>query len=297
MPATAPAGTSVLRSARAALRRAAPGSRGSIEGSRRGPWRGPGSAGLRPAGERALDETLRPRSGAGPLVDVEDLGGHVGPGEPFGALGGGGRHRRAPGRVAGQLAQRLAQLDWMARRHQQAVDSRPNDVAVAGDVRGHGRRARGEGLRQHHAEALPAQRGGAQEVGLAEQAPLLLLRHPPRDVHALRVEEQRLDLVPGGAGDSQPGRHAGGAERLEGAQQHGQPLALLGAAHEEQAQLLVPTVRRSREREIDAVRNDPVAAPVEALGGPAGGLGHRDAGGELRVQAARPGDVRGEATH
>ena len=96
-----------------------------------------------------------------------------------------------------------------------------------------------ERLGQHHAEALAAERRRAEQVGLAEQAPLLLLGDAPGDLDALGVEQQRLDLELGGAGDREAGVDAGAAQRLEGAQQHGQALAPLGAADEEDVELLV----------------------------------------------------------
>ena len=56
-----------------------------------------------------------------------------------------------------------------------AVEAVAHDVAIAGDVRGHDRRAGGEGLGQDHAEALAAQRGRAQHVGARELGGLALL--------------------------------------------------------------------------------------------------------------------------
>ena len=67
------------------------------------------------------------------------------------------------------------------------------------------------------------------------EAPLLLVGDAADDVDALVIEQERLDLLVGGAGHGQPGVDAGAAQRLERAQQHGQALALLGAAEEEQA--------------------------------------------------------------
>ena len=68
--------------------------------------------------------------------------------------------------------------------------------------------------------------------------------HLARDLDALGVEQQRLDLLGRGAGDGEPRGHAHAAQRLEGAQQHGQALALLGAAHEDDPQRVVAGARR-----------------------------------------------------
>ena len=67
-------------------------------------------------------------------------------------------------------------------------------------------------------------------------------------VHALRVEQQRLDLLRGHAGDRQARGHAGVAQRLEGAQQHRQPLAALGTADEEDLEVVAGRVARAGRR-------------------------------------------------
>ena len=64
--------------------------------------------------------------------------------------------------------ERLTKLGGAAGRNEQPVDPVAHDVAVARDVRAHDRGAGGEGLCQDHAEALAAQRGGADEVGLVQ---------------------------------------------------------------------------------------------------------------------------------
>ena len=65
-----------------------------------------------------------------------------------------------------------------------------------------------------------------------------------------------------GARDGQPGVDAGAAQRLEGAQQDRQALALLGAAEEEQLERAVGgALGRARGGEVDAVRDDPVLPP------------------------------------
>ena len=79
--------------------------------------------------------------------------------------------RGAPARA--EVEQRLGEGAGVAARHQQAVDAVAHDVAVAGDVGGDDRGAGREGLGEHHAEALAAQRGRAQDVGLAQRRALL----------------------------------------------------------------------------------------------------------------------------
>jgi hypothetical protein len=229
------------------------------------------------------------------LIDLDHLAGHVWPGEALGALARGLGHRGAPVGVEGQRPEGLAERDRVSDRHEHAVKPVASDFAIAGDVRGHHRGARGERLREHHAEALAAERGRAEQVGLAQQAPLLGVVHGPRDLNALRLQEQRLDLLDGGPGDREASLDPGTAQRLEGPQQHGEALALLGAAHEQDLQLLVRAqLIRARRGQIHPIRHDPVAAAVVALRGPARGLRHRDAGAQLRVDPARTEDVRGQ---
>ena len=88
--------------------------------------------------------------------------------------------------------------------------------------------------------------------------------------------------------------HPGRAQRLEGAQQDRQALASVGAADEQQLERTVAglVMGRHRRRQIHAVGHDPVAPAIEALAGPARGLGHGDAHVELAVEAARARDVR-----
>ena len=140
----------------------------------------------------------------------------------------------------------------------------------------------------------PPSDGRAEQVRLAEQAPLLLLGHPAGHVHALGVEQQRLHLLGGDSGDRQARGHARVAQRLEAPQQHRKPLAALGTAEEEDLEVLAGRGRRPGGGEVDPVGHDPVAAAVEAAGGPGRGLGHGDPGAELAVEAARADQVRGD---
>ena len=82
------------------------------------------------------------------------------------------------------------------RRDEHAVDAVAHHVAVAGDVRGDDRRAGGERLGQHHAEALAAERRRAQHVGGLELRGACSRRRPcPSIAHVARVEHQRRDLL------------------------------------------------------------------------------------------------------
>ena len=64
-----------------------------------------------------------------------------------------------------EIAQRLGQRLRISGRDEHAVDAVADDIAIAGDVGGDDRRARGERFGQHHAEALTAERRRAQDVG------------------------------------------------------------------------------------------------------------------------------------
>ncbi len=151
--------------------------------------------------------------------------------------GGGGAHRGAADRVEPQVAQRLGERGRVAARHEHAVEAVAHDVSVAGDVGGDDRRAGGERLRQHHPEALAAERRRAQHVGALQHAALLVVVDAAEHRDVAIVEQQRLDLLAVGADDRQLDRDVL-AQRLEGAQQHRQALALDGLADERDAQSL-----------------------------------------------------------
>ena len=126
---------------------------------------------------------------------------------------------------------------------------------VAGDVGRDDRSAGRERLGQDHAEALAAQRRGAQHVGLVQAAPELLVVHAAvrlDAVHAaLDLGEQRLDALGGPHRSPRGGRNVP-AQTREGGQQHGQALALLLAADEHDLQGVVDRLRPARRRvEVD----------------------------------------------
>ena len=109
------------------------------------------------------------------------------------------------------------------------------------------------------------------------------------------VDEQRRDLLLRGADDRELGRDLA-AQRLEGAQQHRQALALDGLADEDDPQRLARGAPAGLDplRQDDAVGDDPVVAAVEAPAGPGGGLGDRDPHVEpveLAAGAEQGGDV------
>jgi hypothetical protein len=243
----------------------------------------------------ALHDALRRRRRDRVLVGFEHLLRDVRPGEALGAHGGGAAHRDASGRREPQVAQRLRERGRVAARHEHRVDAVAHHVAVAGDVRGHDGRAGREALRQHHPEALAAERRGDQQVSRFEHAPLLGVVDTAEHRHAAIVEQQRLDLVAIGADDRQLRRDVL-AQRLERAQQHRQPLALDGLPDERQPQwpVGVGDTRGALLGHDDAVGDDPIAAAEEALRGPRSGLGDGDALVQVVEAAARAeqaGDV------
>ena len=110
------------------------------------------------------------------------------------------RQRRAPSRCAAtgsSQRSRSASASSVASPRGTSTPSHAvaHDVAVAGDVRGDHRRARGERLGQHHAEALAAQRRRAQHVGVARHAMLLVVGDLAQRHDAAVVEQQRIDLL------------------------------------------------------------------------------------------------------
>jgi hypothetical protein len=169
---------------------------------------------------RASGEVRRPprppRQRERRLVDLGDLPGHPWPGEALGPLARRRRHASAAVAIQRQRAKPLTQGDGIAHRHELAVDAVADDVAIAGDVRGDNRRRGRERLRQDHPEALAAEGGGHEHVGAAEELPLRLLRDLTDHLYALWIEQQRLDLLLGRAGDREPGVDAGAMQGLEG---------------------------------------------------------------------------------
>ena len=183
--------------------------------------------------------------GAGALVDLEHLGRDVRPREALGAPACRERHLGAPLRFERETPERLGQRLCVAARREHPVDAVAHDVAIAGDVRRDDRGAGGESLGEDHAEALPSERGRAKHVGAGELGGLALLGDLPERAHAAVVEQQRRDLLGPGPDQRERRRHVL-AQRLEGAQQDRQPLALDGLADAEDAQLLRVGDRRRR---------------------------------------------------
>ena len=225
------------------------GGGGSRLGSRRGRTYGRPSADFSPcARRRARERGHRDRV----LVGAEDVlrdprprvalrGVRGAPAEALAALG-----------VQREVAQRRGQRRRVAARDEDAVAAVGHDVGVAGDVRRHDRRARGERLRQHHAERLAAERRRDQEVGLAQRLALALVGDLAQRVDAAVVEQHAVDLVGRRADDLELDGQVL-AQRLEGAQQHRQPLALDRLADEDELQ------RLTRERAAASPRGDPAS--------------------------------------
>ena len=221
----------------------------------------------------------------GALVALGHLGGHGRPGEALRALARVRGHLCPPRLVEGQPAQGLGEGERVARGHEHPVEPVADHVAVAGDVRGQHRRARREGLRQDHAEALAAERGGAQHVGRLQLRQLARLVDLAERAHAVAVEHHVGDLgLP--RTDDRERRRDLLAQRLEGGQQHGQTLAFHGLPdeHDPQRLLRAAWLGLRRRRDADAVGDHRVAPAVEAPRGPGGGL--RD--GDAPVQAVHP---------
>ena len=125
----------------------------------------------------------------------------------------------------------------------------------------------GHRLDQDHAEALAGERGRAEDVGLAERAPEHAVGDLAEDVDLLGdlgVGDPAVDLLGVGADDRQPGRDVLD-QRLEGGEQDRQALALLGAADEEQAEMVGRGLRALRGGlDVDAVGDDRVLAAEPA---------------------------------
>ena len=133
--------------AQARARRPTSGGAGS-----RAAWAGarPGCAAAGPRARARSADRHAPARVAGAadaprlLIGVEHLGGHVRPREALGALARGARHPRAGARRARTARSASASARASPGGHEPAVDAVAEHVAIAGDVRGDHRRARGE---------------------------------------------------------------------------------------------------------------------------------------------------------
>jgi len=141
-------------------------------------------------------------------------------------------HRDVPVGPQGEISQSLGQGGGVRASDEQPVGAVTDDVAIARDVAGHHGRPRGEGLGEDHAEALPAERRGAEGVSPAQLQELGGVVGAPERPDAPRILEDLGDILRRGADQREGGGHLG-AERLEGAQEDRQTLALDGLADEE----------------------------------------------------------------
>ena len=173
---------------------------------------------------------------------------------------------RAACRLKREVAQRLSERDRISMGHEHAVDAVNNDVAVASDLTGDDRRAGSEGLGQNHPKTLAAERRGYQQVGLSQQALLLVIVNEPGDANAARIDQERLDVCFGGADDRQLGIDKI-PQPFEGREQDRQPFSIDRLPDEDELQLPGRANllhRRPAGRHANAVGNHAVAATVEA---------------------------------
>ena len=177
------------------------GASGSSEGSRRGAHARPRLGGRRARARAASARGAAARAAAAAtrlLVDARrPRSATLRPGEALGALARGARPcaARRCGSSA-SVAQRLAELGGVA------AAARARRRRRRGPRRGSRRcREPTTGVPDANASVStmpklsPPSDGAHEQVGLAEQAPLLLLGHAPGDLDALGVEQQRLDLL------------------------------------------------------------------------------------------------------
>ena len=189
----------------------------------------------------------------------------------------GGPQRLGEHRVVEHGADRRGQRVDVAGLGEQGVDTVGGHVAVAVDAAGDDRRAGGHRLDQHDPEGLAVQRRGAEHRRPAEAGELLGVADPPEpgDPLVVAVLGAQARTVRSVAGDPQPRRRREGAERLE---QHGQTLALLVAATEEDRRAGRRCRRGRRDAvDLDAVEEDVVLTGAqEPLDELQGVLGHHD---------------------
>ena len=228
------------------------------------------------------------------LVGLHHLLGDVRPGKALDVA------RRGPGHLAtalglfGDVAQRLGQRLGITRHHQHAVDAVADHVPVAGDVGCDDRRPGGERLGQHHAEALPVQRGGDEQIGATKLLVLALVVHLAQHADIAIVEHQRRELFARRADHGQLCRDVL-TQRLERTQQQRQALALDRLADEQQpervAGMLAAGARDHVGVDVHAVRDHPVVAAEEAPPGPGGGVRDRDPDVQVVEHPARAEQV------
>ncbi len=111
----------------------------------------------------------------------------------------------------------------------------------------------------------PPSEGAQSTSAQAQLGRLLRLGDLAQRVHAAVIEQQRRDLLGGCPHERERGGHVL-AQRLEGAQQHGQPLALDGLADEQDAQRPPPcTHRESGGHRPVAVRTQSASVSAPSL--------------------------------
>ena len=156
--------------------------------------------------------------------------------------------RSSRSRLLAQRLQLLGQPLGVGGRHEDAVDTVADDVRVAGDVGGDHRRAGRERLGQDHAEAL-----ARRATGRRADRPRASRRQSSSSGTRPERLDQALDLGVGEVAARSRHRSAPTTvsvarlvldQRLERGEQHRQPLALLGSAHEQHPQLVGRGLRR-----------------------------------------------------
>jgi hypothetical protein len=196
------------------------------------------------------------------------------------------RPRRSRASGAAPLAQLLVgeQVDDRGRERrvvagrEQIADLRVDHGAVPRDVRGNDGHRAGQRARQHHPEALAAERRGHERLRTQQLARQVIVAQDAEDVDALvahallRHDEANGERV--GADETQP-RTGPAVDLGPRAQQDVHSLARFVAADEDD--VVVPARRVGLLGHEHAVGDDRVLAAEPALRGRARLLGHRDA--------------------
>ncbi len=155
---------------------------------------------------------------------------------------------------------------------------RRQHLAVAGDVRRDGRQRAREGAREHHPEALLADRRRDESLRAEERPRQLVLAQEADDVDPLvrhakpREQEPYRERIGAGDGQPQPGTPM---DVRPGPKQNLQPLPRLLPAREDDSVLAIAGRRRGRNE--DAVRNHLVLTGQPASLRLLRTLGHGDA--------------------
>ncbi len=169
--------------------------------------------------------------------------------------------------VGEHAAQRVGERRGIAGRHHQAVDTRPGDPQVAGELGGDDRRVGRHRLEQHDPERLAAQRRGAEHRGTLQAGDLLVVGDAPEPLDPAIAGELVLQSLGLGAVGGHPAARRRRGARPAPASRTSRPLR---SSWRPQKKIVGPSLFSGSAAaiglELDAVEHHRVVAAQVAVG-------------------------------